>query len=229
VASLCARLAALPSLSARESLALRLQSQYPADVGVLASFFLNHLLLQPGEGVALAANEPHAYLRGECVECMASSDNVVRAGLTPKLRDVVTLTSMLSYAQGPPTVMRGEGSGAVRSYTPPFDEFALDSVHLAQGESVTLPARHPRSLCRSLSCGSHATCSAQPLPGPAVLLVSAGTGVASAEPAGSGGAQHALAPGAALYVLLGVSLRITAEAALTAFRVRVADSVFASP
>jgi len=45
----------------------------------------------------MAANEPHAYLQGECVECMALSDNVVRAGLTPKFRDVDTLCSMLTY------------------------------------------------------------------------------------------------------------------------------------
>lgn len=29
---------------------------------------------------------PHAYISGQIVECMATSDNVVRAGLTPKLR-----------------------------------------------------------------------------------------------------------------------------------------------
>ena len=100
--------AAGQALFPREAMALRLCGEYPGDVGVLASFFLNHITLQPGEAVALAANEPHAYLAGECVECMATSDNVVRAGLTPKLRDVPTLTAMLTYAQGAPAVMRGE-------------------------------------------------------------------------------------------------------------------------
>lgn len=38
-----------------------------------------------------------SYLDGDCVEIMACSDNVVRAGLTPKLRDVPTLCSMLTY------------------------------------------------------------------------------------------------------------------------------------
>ena len=49
---------------------------------------------------------------------MATSDNVVRAGLTPKLRDVETLCGMLTYAQERPPVLRGDalpgGSGAVR-------------------------------------------------------------------------------------------------------------------
>ena len=46
----------------------------------------------------LAANEPHAYLDGNCVECMACSDNVVRAGLTPKFKDVNQLCDMLTYS-----------------------------------------------------------------------------------------------------------------------------------
>ena len=38
-------------------------------------------------------------ISGECIECMAASDNVVRAGLTPKFRDTDTLCSMLTYKQ----------------------------------------------------------------------------------------------------------------------------------
>lgn len=30
----------------------------------------------------------------DCIECMATSDNVVRVGLTPKLKDVDTLVDM---------------------------------------------------------------------------------------------------------------------------------------
>jgi mannose-6-phosphate isomerase len=56
--------------------------------------------LKPGEAIFLAANEPHAYLYGDIVECMACSNNVVRAGLTPKLRDVDTLVEMLTYEVG---------------------------------------------------------------------------------------------------------------------------------
>ena len=34
---------------------------------------------------------------GDCVECMALSDNTIRAGLTPKFKDVETLCNMLHY------------------------------------------------------------------------------------------------------------------------------------
>ncbi|XP_068637973.1 mannose-6-phosphate isomerase 2-like isoform X2 [Aristolochia californica] len=95
------------ALTDKEKLALRLEEQYPADVGVLAAFFLNHVQLEPGEALYLDANEPHAYIYGNCVECMATSDNVVRAGLTPKYRDVQTLCSMLTYKQGFPEILHG--------------------------------------------------------------------------------------------------------------------------
>jgi mannose-6-phosphate isomerase len=77
--------------SDKDSLFLRLFAQFPKDVGTFAVFFLNHLKLEPGEAIYLAANEPHAYLSGELIEAMASSDNVIRAGLTPKLRDTQVL------------------------------------------------------------------------------------------------------------------------------------------
>ena len=78
---------------------MQLEKQYPADIGVISAFFLNYVKLNPGEALYLGANEPHAYLHGECIECMATSDNVVRAGLTPKHLDIQTLCSMLTYKQ----------------------------------------------------------------------------------------------------------------------------------
>lgn len=74
-----------------------LDKLYPGDPGVFAPFFLNYMKLAPGQAVYLKANKLHAYLKGECIECMACSDNVVRAGLTTKYRDVETLLSMLDY------------------------------------------------------------------------------------------------------------------------------------
>lgn len=33
-------------------------------------------------------DEPHAYLAGDILETMGSSDNAVRGGLTPKFKDI---------------------------------------------------------------------------------------------------------------------------------------------
>ena len=80
-----------------DNLFLRLCDQFPGDVGCFVIYFLNVVRLSPGEAMFLGPNVPHAYLSGDCVECMACSDNVVRAGLTPKLIDVEVLCNMLVY------------------------------------------------------------------------------------------------------------------------------------
>nr|ACO11183.1 Mannose-6-phosphate isomerase [Caligus rogercresseyi] len=80
-----------------KDLFIRLHAEYPGDVGCFVIYFLNLVSLQPGEAMFLGPNLPHAYLRGDCVEVMATSDNVVRAGLTPKLIDVPPLLNMLIY------------------------------------------------------------------------------------------------------------------------------------
>ncbi|RMY38325.1 hypothetical protein D0866_02676, partial [Hortaea werneckii] len=82
-------------------LMLRLDSQFPADIGLFVTFFLNYIQLSVGEAMFLKADDIHAYLSGDIIECMASSDNVVRAGFTPKFKDVDTLTEMLTYSYAP--------------------------------------------------------------------------------------------------------------------------------
>jgi len=84
--------------SEHQKLFLILKDQYGTkDVGLLFAFFFNLFRLKRDEAVVITPNEPHAYLSGDLVECMANSDNVVRGGLTPKLKDKDTLYSMLPY------------------------------------------------------------------------------------------------------------------------------------
>jgi mannose-6-phosphate isomerase len=132
-----------PSDAGRAELLLRLHAAYPGDVGVLCSLLLNYTTLRPGEGVFLGANEPHAYLLGDCIECMACSDNVVRAGLTPKFKDKETLVDMLTYNRGPVAVLGGaaDASGSVRSYASPVPEFSVTRVDVAAGQTHRLAAR----------------------------------------------------------------------------------------
>ncbi|XP_038986062.1 mannose-6-phosphate isomerase 2-like isoform X2 [Phoenix dactylifera] len=128
-------------LTEKEQLVLLLEKQYPADVGVISAFFFNYVKLSPGEALYIGANEPHAYISGDCIECMATSDNVVRAGLTPKYRDVQTLCSMLTYKQGFPEILQGTPlTHYISRYTPPFDEFEVDCCLLPLQESVVFPA-----------------------------------------------------------------------------------------
>ena len=45
-------------------LLLRLHSQFPGDVGCFVIYFLNRIMLQPGDAIFLDAGLPHAYLSG---------------------------------------------------------------------------------------------------------------------------------------------------------------------
>jgi len=45
-------------------LILNVNEDFPNDIGLFCAFLLNYVELQPGEGMFLRANDPHAYLSG---------------------------------------------------------------------------------------------------------------------------------------------------------------------
>lgn len=47
-----------------KNLIVRLNSQFPGDVGCFCIYFMNHIILKPGQAMFLAPNLPHAYLDG---------------------------------------------------------------------------------------------------------------------------------------------------------------------
>ncbi|KOC61697.1 Mannose-6-phosphate isomerase [Habropoda laboriosa] len=120
------------------SLLERLYSDYPGDVGCFGIYFFNFITMQPGEAIYLGPNEPHAYLSGDCVECMACSDNVVRAGLTPKLKDVPTLVEILTYTCEPLSAKRFQPSRedeCTEVFRPPVSDFAVAKITIPLGRS----------------------------------------------------------------------------------------------
>ncbi len=74
---------------------------YPEDSGLFSPLLLNVVTLQPGEAMFLYAETPHAYLGGVALEVMANSDNVLRAGLTPKFIDIPELMANLQFIPKP--------------------------------------------------------------------------------------------------------------------------------
>ncbi|KAI0301943.1 mannose-6-phosphate isomerase [Multifurca ochricompacta] len=99
-------------------------------------------LLSPGEAIFLGAGEPHAYISGDIIECMANSDNVIRAGLTPKLRDIPNLVATLTYAAAPASrhvvsPVPFPAAFASTLYNPPISEFSVVSVTLTHGQTET--------------------------------------------------------------------------------------------
>jgi len=87
-----------------------LQEKYPGDCGVFFALLLNLFTIHPGEAVYIQANTPHAYLKGRGIECMANSDNVIRAGLTSKYVNRSLLMETLEFTPRTPDALRTPAS-----------------------------------------------------------------------------------------------------------------------
>lgn len=125
----------------------RLAALYPADVGAVVSLLLNVVRLDPGEAIYLPAGNLHAYLEGTGLEIMASSDNVLRGGLTKKHVDVPELSRVLDFRAGPVNILRGEGERPFeRVYPTSAPEFELSVIRLAGESTPPLMRRGPEIL-----------------------------------------------------------------------------------
>ena len=91
-------------------------------------------IVMPGAGkwFLIDAGVPHCYLQGELMEIMVNSDNVVRGGLTPKLKDIETLIEILPYnSRAEPSVQDGaslfnsDGKQILEYLDANFDELRL--------------------------------------------------------------------------------------------------------
>jgi len=102
------------------------------DRAIFSIYFFNIVKVDPGEAVFQGAGIPHAYLEGQAIELMANSDNVLRAGLTPKHVDVPELMKhtlfesiVLNIMQGNP-VQTGE-----KIYPCPVADFGIAKIELS--------------------------------------------------------------------------------------------------
>ncbi|MGO1316599.1 MAG: hypothetical protein ACTMIR_06145, partial [Cellulomonadaceae bacterium] len=123
-----------------------LLDDHPHDAGALAALFLNAVALAPGEALSVGAGVAHCYVRGFGLEVMASSDNVLRAGLTTKRVDVDELLRLVDPAPRPADIRTATSRWAapgvlVQSFALPFAEFGLDVVAVTgPGASWASPA-----------------------------------------------------------------------------------------
>lgn len=119
--------------------AVELDRAHPGDPSILAALLMNRVHLRPGESLFLGAGTMHAYLHGTGIEIMASSDNVLRGGLTSKHIDVPAL---LAHADLTATCVQPECPrqlpGGLQHYRTPFPEFTL--WRLGERVETDLPA-----------------------------------------------------------------------------------------
>ncbi|XP_048337613.1 mannose-6-phosphate isomerase [Sphaerodactylus townsendi] len=182
-------------------LLLKLHSQFPGDIGCFSIYFLNLVRLEPGECMFLGANEPHAYLHGDCIECMACSDNTVRAGLTPKFIDVLTLCEMLNYMPAPSndkllTPTQSRLDPCVSIYDPPVPDFAVMKIEI--------PSTVKLYLISAIDSAS-------------IVLVINGTAAGTSTAASS---EMALRPGTVLFISANesISLHLSTTEGMLLFR-----------
>lgn len=116
----------------------RMGELYPGDVGVVSALLLNLLRLAPGEAIYLPARNLHAYLDGTGVELMASSDNVLRGGLTPKHVDVEELLRVLDFTPFDATPLRPTPVGHELVFRTEAKEFELSFFDVAGPEDVSV-------------------------------------------------------------------------------------------
>jgi mannose-6-phosphate isomerase len=120
---------------------LELAEAYPGDPGIVISLMLNRVTLEKGEVLYLPAGNIHAYLRGVGIELMASSDNVLRGGLTPKHIDVPELLSVLDFTPVPVPYLAAEHpSPGVEVFRPDVPDFVLVTIEDEGSYAITGPA-----------------------------------------------------------------------------------------
>ena len=117
----------------REYWVLRCHEEYSDDGhydrGLFSVYLLNLIHLKPGDAIYLGAGTLHAYLEGSGIEIMASSNNVLRGGLTRKHIDVDELLRTVVFdGEAPQILTASPVSESESRYETPAREFELRRI-----------------------------------------------------------------------------------------------------
>ena len=108
------------------------------DRGIFSVYLFNLVHLKKGEGIFQDTGVPHAYLEGQNVEIMASSDNVLRGGLTNKHIDVKELLKHVKCEATHVRILSGEElSRTERVYKTSAPDFQLSVFELKGGDTTS--------------------------------------------------------------------------------------------
>ncbi len=117
-------------LSLQDSQFLVQYDLFGNDIGLFSFFFFNIITLKPGEAIFTDAGIPHAYIKGNIIECMANSDNVVRAGLTNKFKDIDTLLGIINYDFSSYKIINPNNINGETVYTTKAEEFEVTNFKI---------------------------------------------------------------------------------------------------
>jgi len=120
-----------------------LADQYPDDPAVVVTVLMNHVVLEPGEAMAVPAGLLHCYTGGLAVEIQSTSDNTLRAGLTRKRVDVDEVLRIIDAAAQPHLVWPTEPAPCLEVFDPGVPDFTLDRICVHQGGRFLLGGGTP--------------------------------------------------------------------------------------
>lgn len=105
-----------------------LSQLHPGDPALRIAPLLNHVVLNEGDALMLPAGNLHAYLHGFGLEVMRSSDNVIRAGFTPKHVDVAELIRIADTSPLSLPVVSASDDGTYPSLSSAFSVGTISTV-----------------------------------------------------------------------------------------------------
>lgn len=133
-----------------DSAIIRLQEDFPGEPGIVLCFLMNHISLNPGEALFVPTGTIHSYQSGMGLEVMANSDNVIRAGLTPKHVDTGLFLDSCTFDGVPPTRIAPEYPRVgIKLFRSPVEDFELSVADPATpgcDSPLALPGTGPRIL-----------------------------------------------------------------------------------
>jgi mannose-6-phosphate isomerase len=117
---------------------------HPSDPGLAVALLMNRLTLEAGSSAFIGPGLIHAHLSGLCLEVMAASDNVFRAGLTTKRINPRGVLDSLEGADSTEPIIAPDTFGsATKIFDPGAGLFALS---VTEGEEARLPGSGRRIL-----------------------------------------------------------------------------------
>lgn len=121
--------------------ALQAAQAFPKDLSVLCLLMMNAVCLEEGESVYIPAGTPHAYIHGTAAEIMTNSDNVLRAGMTPKHKDIPSFLHNLNCQTSSPidpssSMMATLAMHNMVTYRPHISEYMLVYGHVEEGSKA---------------------------------------------------------------------------------------------
>lgn len=102
--------------------------KYPGDIGSVFPLMMNVVHLEPFSALYLSPDTLHTYVKGNGIELMTASDNVLRCGLTKKRVDIEELERIMYFGKTDAEECGKQEEGGVIWYITPSPSFRLGYV-----------------------------------------------------------------------------------------------------